>query len=101
MTEIYYTVDGNRRTLRLKGHAGCGVRGSDIVCAAISSHVFTLLNALEKYDCEIISAGEMDENGTATVEAIIYDPVMERIFDAIADGLVLLSENYPEFAAAY
>ncbi len=100
MTEITYRVKGNRHTLILRGHTGYGIRGQDIVCAAVSSHIFTLLHALEKYDCEIISEGEMNENGEAVVDAVIYEPVMEAIFASIADGLVLLSENYPEFVAA-
>lgn len=97
MTRLDYSVKDNRYTLKASGHCGAAPLGTDIVCAAVSSHFYTLLEALRRGDCEIIAEGELDEDGAVTLSADIYDKRTQAVFDAICAGLVLLSENYPEY----
>ena len=38
------------KNVKVEGHAGYGVKGTDIVCASVSSIVITSLNAIIKID---------------------------------------------------
>ncbi len=50
MVEVRITRDseGRIRELIVEGHSGAGVKGSDIVCAAVSALAYTAVNALEE-----------------------------------------------------
>ena len=45
MTRIVY--EPGLPAMRFSGHAGAGTKGNDLVCAAVSALMFTLLAALE------------------------------------------------------
>lgn len=100
MTKAVY----NRAKLSfdISGHAGSGPKGSDIVCAAVSTLSFTLAEAVQ----------EMHKN-TSALHLKLYmndgdmriscDPDCGHIedcriiFDTIAKGFDLLYEFFPEF----
>ncbi|AGC67539.1 hypothetical protein Cst_c05170 [Thermoclostridium stercorarium subsp. stercorarium DSM 8532] len=45
---IYHNKDGKIKGFKVKGHAGFGTAGNDIVCAAVSAVVYTALGGLDE-----------------------------------------------------
>ena len=83
MINIKYDMDN--MTLFAYGHAGFAEKGKDIVCAAVSTLIFTLINSAPCiYDDE--------EN--------VYIRMLRKkdraIFETILKGLSLLAISYPE-----
>ena len=78
MIEAVY--DRDALTLCIKGHANYAPYGQDIVCAGVSTLVYTLINGCR---CEII--GE-------TVR--VKDD--RRVYDAVLQGLQMISEKFPK-----
>ncbi len=78
MIEAVY--DGDALTLTVRGHAGYAPIGEDIVCAGVSTLVYTLINGCR---CEI--SGD-------TVR--VKDD--RRVYDAVLTGLKMISEKFPK-----
>ncbi len=78
MIEAVY--NRGKKTLSVHGHSGYAPRGRDIVCAGVSTLVYTLINSTE---CVI-------DGETVTVKD---DP---RVLDAVICGLNMISEKFPE-----
>ena len=87
------TIEPNR--LSVVGHAGYGKVGYDIVCAGISTLVFTLKESLELYtsDCVeffiadgkvIASWSELSEKGALLLNSYIT-------------GALMLANDYPDY----
>lgn len=77
-------VDYHPGKLTLRGHAGCGPRGGDIVCAAVSILVETLARSLPGEDVRL---GE----GFAKFRFAPGNPAAAFALR----GLSLLAESYP------
>ncbi len=99
MIRVVYRRDGPSLTVR--GHAGSGEPGHDLVCAAASVLAHTLAanaRALEAHG-EAAATAEL-RAGEAT---ICCRPAEERrtevrlLFDAVCLGFALLARDYPEF----
>lgn len=75
--------------LRMDGHAGQGARGSDVVCAAASVLLFTLIH-------ELIRLGVEHERVMRPGYAEIRGKGGEELFDCVCTGLMLLAENFPQ-----
>ena len=87
MIKVLY--DRQLPKLSVKGHAGYGLQGSDVVCAGVSTLVFTLLHELIRLD---VPHRRLMRPGLVEIEAMGGKPQ----FDTVAAGLLILSENYPE-----
>ena len=65
MVKVIYSIDDDMITyLNVSGHANSADKGKDLICAAISSIMFGLMNAidlLEIDDVDIIDAGNKIE----------------------------------------
>lgn len=100
MIKAEYTVNGGAALLSVKGHAGYGEQGKDIVCAACSALTETL--AARFCDCD--GPGKFStERGDATF-LVSRVPGRESSYSALrADmdftvrGLELLAQNYPRY----
>ena len=100
MTKAVYNRE--KLSLVIDGHAGAGVIGSDIVCAAISVLSFTLAEAVKEIE-ENTSALHLniytEDNGGYM--SISCDPDCGHIedcrivFDTIAKGFDLIYEYFP------
>lgn len=91
MTRIEYTRSSEGLHIRAKGHAGYGVSGTDIVCAAISTLLQSLTEyALESSVLEVVSLtlneGDADINIKGDSEC----------FDMTIIGLEMIAETYPD-----
>lgn len=87
MIKVCYDADGPE--LSMSGHAGQGARGSDVVCAAASVLLFTLLS-------ELLRLGVEHERQMRPGFARIRGQGGRAVFDCVCTGLMLLAENYPD-----
>ena len=78
MIEAVY--NRGKKTLSVHGHSGYAPRGRDIVCAGVSTLVYTLINSTE---CVI-------DGETVTVKG------NGVILDAVVCGLNMIAEKFPE-----
>ena len=92
MTHIFIDKEDDYFRLVAKGHAGYAVAGEDIVCAAISALVQTLMYHMEKitedYECHVKSG-----------DVMIYGKGVQavRAFEVIETGLRIIAEDYPDY----
>ena len=101
MTEVFYREYHDRTVLTVEGHSGFGKRGSDVVCAGVSTLVCTLLNCLkdEESGGRLKLHREIVRDGYVSVEIEHFSFAAERtraIVDAMVSGLYMLAEEYPE-----
>ena len=82
MTRIEYSPDARR--LRLTGHAGAGEPGRDIVCAALSILMYSL-----------VASGAEGRVEKGEAELLLPD----RDVDVALCGFRLLAESYPEYVS--
>ena len=86
--------------LDIKGHAGHGKKGEDIVCSAISTLFYTLSQSLyEATDMlEDISFSDKDGNGHLSCKPKAeYEANVSLIYWTILNGFQLVAENYKNF----
>lgn len=98
MTVIEYASDGQRVKLSLKGHAEYASK-DDIVCAAVSTLTYTLINFLDDRITEgkIKDLGYYEAPGDIEIEFEIVDyPEWPQICEFILTGYEMISEHYPD-----
>ena len=78
---IEVTYDGNC-FLEVRGHAGSGPKGKDLVCAAVTALVLTL--------------GEHAENHSIHPGSARLSGGSREVYKAMARGFQLLAENFPQ-----
>lgn len=83
---IAASYDRERGLFEVRGHAGFGKCGVDIVCAAASMLVYTLADALGLQDEDCFSSG-----GDCRIELREHSEAL----DFTASGFRLLARNYP------
>lgn len=83
--------------LKVTGHSGSGEKGRDLVCAAVSSLVLTMLGGLE---CEGATISGTIEDGVCDIRAVSVRG-SEESFSSVARvfrfGFRRIAETYPEF----
>lgn len=99
MIKVVYHRDLNR--VEVQGHAMSGEEGHDLVCASVSSLVYTLAS----FVLNMMGARQV-YNPTAELkegDALIYCDAPTRlrgvvtlVFDAICGGFELLARDYPD-----
>lgn len=78
------------RHMTVQGHAGYGVKGQDVVCAAVSALVYALVATLEETDN---IRETVIRSGYATVAAKEND----RAFDVVRGGIAQIAARYPAY----
>ena len=78
--------------VEIKGHAGYGVKGTDIVCASVSSIVITSLNAIIRMDDKAISY--IQDEGFIEVKILKHDKYVDNIIDNMLSMLEQLENDY-------
>ena len=83
---------------RVSGHAGAGVRGNDIVCAAVSVLTRTLVRVLADRK-DITIRGSIPGRGDFCME-VEYNPEGREFLAAagafLTEGLLSVSEEFPD-----
>ncbi|MEW5814237.1 MAG: ribosomal-processing cysteine protease Prp [Spirochaetota bacterium] len=90
--------DGCLKILRAKGHAGGLKTGSNIVCAAATAIMRTMVRILESNE-NLHYSGNAEKPGTLDFE-IVHIPEEKRVWfkgvtDYLVRGLQDLAEEYP------
>lgn len=103
MVQAFLAFDssGCLRRVRLTGHAGFSIKGSDVVCAAASVLVRTFVRTLEAHDGRVHGAvpsdpGDFRLDLPAGSRA---DAWLTGVTDSLVVGLADLAEEYPGFCA--
>lgn len=90
MTKVTYYEENNEISISVKGHAGFGEAGSDIVCSAISMLGQTLLAYLNVESEEFTY--DMREG---SIWAYAKGDKVRTALHVIMTGYKLLEDNYP------
>lgn len=102
MTKVFYREYYDHYLLIVEGHTKFNEKGKNIICAAISILIFTLLNIIKD---------EESANRLKIKKEIIYDGYfqieiepfefsknkIDGIIETIILGFCLLNEEYPEY----
>lgn len=100
MIEVTYHRQHNRVTV--KGHAGCGPEGHDLVCAAVSAIALTLAGNVSYMEAQEAVHGTIIklEEGNAEIQCTPYrryKDSVQQVFRAVCVGFELLSTKYSEY----
>lgn len=98
ITVVYHR---NYHRLTVKGHAGSGETGHDLVCASASILAYTLAATVgNMQDAGQIRDVKVDlKSGDAAISCKVphkFKSAVTLIFDSICGGFELLAENYPD-----
>lgn len=102
MTKVLYREYYDRTLIIIEGHSGFSEKGEDVVCAGVSTLVFTLINCVydEEADGRLKLIRKIVRDGYVCLEIESFDFAKERI-SAITDtcitGLLMLCEHYPQY----
>ena len=96
--DIVLDEAGLLRSCRVHGHAGAGVKGSDIVCAAVSVLTRTIVRVLSEQK-DITIRGSIPGLGNFQLE-VDYKKEGREFLDAagafLSEGLLSVAEEFPE-----
>ena len=81
--------------IRLNGHAGYAERGNDIVCAAVSALVQTLIYSLEEMAIDKIEIAT-ENNQIRSIKYRDLSTTAMLLVNSFFIGVNLIAENYPE-----
>lgn len=99
MINVVYHRKYNR--VSVKGHAGCGPEGHDLVCSAVSALTLTLAGNVAYMQAQeaVHDVITKLEEGNAEIQCTPYrryKDSVEQIYRAICVGFELLATKYPE-----
>lgn len=86
-------------SITIKGHAGYGVSGEDIVCASVSSIIITSLNAIIKIDEKSINYKQ--DEGFIEVDILIHTEVLDILIENMINLLKELEKDYKKNIKIY
>ena len=96
MTQITMQEVRGMHTIEISGHAGYGVSGADIVCAAISTLGYTLLNELALLETRglVENLEHKEENGYLKICFRGSGIEVESVCETIKTGFLMLEKNF-------
>lgn len=98
MIQIHYQQDGSVCRLELQGHADYAASGEDIVCAGVSSIIFSLLGWLENHPEEMENADTDVSSGAVFIYCDCSEKALTA-FELVAIGLEQIALRYPDHVA--
>ena len=93
---VFYTKSGKITGFQSKGHAGYGMRGTDVVCASVSALIINTVNSIEKLTKDTVDEDINDRK--ATIRFRVTGNVSneaELLFNALELGVTEISKEYP------
>ena len=79
--------------IMISGHANHNEYGKDIVCASVSSIIYTTLNAIK---CLKDNTIEVKDNETMEITYVENDEITNKLINNMMDLLKDLSKDYPK-----
>jgi len=99
MIEIHFpTPEGGRQRIKITGHSGEDRKGNDVVCAAVSSLLLTMVGGLE-IEAQAVICGSL-KDGFCDVEIEVPNDRKVNFYSILKVfryGFKRLSETYPEY----
>lgn len=80
--------------IKITGHAGAGQYGKDIVCASVSSIVYTTINAIGKLRDGFIKV--KDDGKILEIAILKSDEIVKGLIDNMLELLLFLEKDYPK-----
>ena len=87
-------VEIKKDLIKITGHAGYADAGKDIVCASVSSIVYTTVNGIMNIDKDAIKFS--DDNNIFKIKIINKSKVVNILINSMIDLLNDLEKQYPE-----
>lgn len=79
--------------ITISGHANSAEYGKDIVCASVSSIVYTTINALKKIKEDSL---EVEDNSKMTIKILVEDEITNLLIENMVELLKQIEEDYPK-----
>ena len=79
--------------ITISGHANNDVYGKDIVCASVSSIIYTTINDIEVVRKSSIS---VEDNKSMIIEILTDDEVVNKLINNMMNLLKDLQKDYPK-----
>ena len=97
MTNITFYVKSDSTIVgfKSKGHAGYGVRGTDVVCASVSILLINTVNSIEKLTSEECSYKINDRRATIDFEMDNTGDKSQVLLASLKMGLEGIAGEYP------
>lgn len=86
-------VNYNDKIIKISGHADFNDYGKDIVCASVSSIVFTTINGILNIN---ENAVKYSDNKALVIEILSTDDITTKLINSMIDLLRNLEEQYPK-----
>ena len=83
----------NDNVITISGHANSAEYGKDIVCASVSSIIYTTLNALKKINPDSI---EVEDSSSMIIKVLVEDEIVRALVENMMELLKSLEEDYPK-----
>ena len=87
-------VQIDKNIIEVIGHANFNPKGKDIVCASVSSIIFTSVNGILNIDKDAIVY--KDDNKVMSIEIVKNDSITKKLIDNMLVLLEDLSRQYPD-----
>lgn len=94
MISAKYTIDGDKHTLVVLGHANYAEYGKDIVCAGASALVQALIGWIDDSDCNVECISRDSINNEFIISCRGNEAV-EAAFTMAFIGLEQIADSYP------
>lgn len=88
-------INISKDEITIKGHSGYAERGSDIVCASVSSISITTVNALLSIDEDCIDYEEKD--GYLNIKIKKHNETIDKLIDNMINLLSELENDYKKY----
>jgi len=86
-------VSYNDKSIKVSGHADFNTYGNDIVCASVSSIVYTTINGILNINNASI---KYIDNKDLVIEILSDDEITNKLINSMLDLLKNLEEQYPK-----
>lgn len=83
----------DNNNITISGHANSGEYGKDIVCASVSSIIYTTINAIESIKANSI---EVIDNDSMIINILTDDEIVMKLINNMMSLLKDLSSDYPK-----
>lgn len=83
-------------SVRVSGHAGYQKKGSDIVCAAVSTAILMTVNAMETLKLNHLVDSTVEE-GDFTLDVKTSDEIQQGLLENLSFALSDLEKQYPKY----
>ena len=86
-------IEVKNNIIKVSGHAGFNNKGNDIVCASVSSIIYTSINAILNIDNKSIN---YTDNKDLVIEVLKDDDITNKLITNMLDLLKELARQYPK-----